>query len=151
MVLQLQQAWQQPGVYDIRLLAYMYKLLAEATRRHTTTVCISGLGNENSKVWLSAAKSMGRRERQELWSALGRAAFGEECWEDFRFVCQHPIHLYKQLTTTGCGAIHERAQRWRCVCIDQETCALHPSARHATFGGAATSTTRWWHEVPDSI
>lgn len=85
-VLQIQQAWQQPGPYDIRLLAYLYRLFAEAMRRSSAAnSCISGLGNENSKVWLSASKTLSPQERQELWSALGKAAWREECWEDFRF------------------------------------------------------------------
>ncbi|KAJ5064549.1 hypothetical protein J3E74DRAFT_402994 [Bipolaris maydis] len=85
-VLQIQQAWQQPGPYDIRLLAYLYRLFAEAMRRSSVAnSCISGLGNENSKVWLSASKTLSPQERQELWSTLGKAAWREECWEDFRF------------------------------------------------------------------
>lgn len=62
--------------------------MVKAVRKNNIeTSTISGVGDENSKVWLSAAKSIDRRERGELWSALGKAALREECWEDFRFVC----------------------------------------------------------------
>ena len=45
------------------------------------------MGDGNLKVWQRAAKALGRKEdRQELWSALGKVALAEECWEDFRLV-----------------------------------------------------------------
>lgn len=84
----VQQAWEQPGVNDIRLLSYLYQILAEATRRDQGhNLNISGVGDGNLKVWQRAAKALGRKEdRQELWSALGQVALAEECWEDFRLV-----------------------------------------------------------------
>jgi N-terminal acetyltransferase B complex non-catalytic subunit len=87
-VSQLQQAWKQPGLTDTRLLSYMYKLLAEATRRQQDNgLLFSSVGNENEKVWQDTAKALGRKEdKKELWSELGRASLREECWEDFRKV-----------------------------------------------------------------
>ncbi|EUC41961.1 hypothetical protein COCMIDRAFT_104795 [Bipolaris oryzae ATCC 44560] len=101
-LLQVQQAWQQPGPYDIRLLAYLYRLSAEAMRRsNATNTCMSGLGNENSKVWLSASKTLSPQERQELWSALGKVAWHEQCWEDFRFAV---VQYSKELKDTSASA-----------------------------------------------
>jgi N-terminal acetyltransferase B complex non-catalytic subunit len=87
-VSQLQQAWKQPGLIDSRLLSYIYRLLAEATRRQQDNgLSFSSVGNENKKVWQDAAKALTRKdERKELWSELGRVSLGEECWEDFREV-----------------------------------------------------------------
>jgi N-terminal acetyltransferase B complex non-catalytic subunit len=84
----VQQAWEQPGVNDIRLLSYLYQILAAATRKdQDNNLNISGVGDENLKVWQRAAKALGRKEeRQDLWSALGKVALAEECWEDFRLV-----------------------------------------------------------------
>jgi N-terminal acetyltransferase B complex non-catalytic subunit len=88
----VQQAWEQPGVNDIRLLSYLYQVLAEATRRdQDNNLNISGVGDGNLKVWQRAAKALGRKEdRQDLWSALGKVALAEECWEDFRLVRKTP-------------------------------------------------------------
>jgi hypothetical protein len=84
----LQQAWKQPGLTDTQLLSYMYRLLAEATRKQQDNgQHFSSVGNENEKVWQDAAKALGRKdERKELWSELGRVSLREECWEDFRKV-----------------------------------------------------------------
>jgi N-terminal acetyltransferase B complex non-catalytic subunit len=89
-VCQLQQAWKQPGITDIRLLSYIYRLLAEATRRQQDNgQPFSSVGTENEKVWQDAAKALGHKEeRKELWSELGRVSLREECWEDFRKVCR---------------------------------------------------------------
>ncbi|KAF1836577.1 hypothetical protein BDW02DRAFT_566843 [Decorospora gaudefroyi] len=85
-VTQVREAWQQPGSTDTRLLSYLYKTLAEATRRkRDDAVNIGSVGDENFKVWQNAAKALSRKEdRLELWSALGRVALREDCWEDFR-------------------------------------------------------------------
>jgi uncharacterized protein HemY len=87
----VQQAWELPGVNDIRLLSYLYRTLAEATRKSQgNNLNISGVGDGNLKVWQRAAKTLGRKEdRQELWSALGQVALAEECWEDFRLVSKN--------------------------------------------------------------
>jgi len=88
----VQQAWEQPGVNDIRLLSYLYKILADATRKdQDNNLNISGVGDGNLKVWQRAAKALGRKEdRQDLWSALANVALAEECWEDFRLVRKKP-------------------------------------------------------------
>ena len=93
MVFQLQQAWKQPGLTDTRLLSYIYRLLAEATRRQQDNgLLFSSVGNENEKVWQDSAKALGRKEdKKELWSELGRVALREECWEDFRKVCRRKL------------------------------------------------------------
>jgi N-terminal acetyltransferase B complex non-catalytic subunit len=92
-IFQLQQAWKQPGLTDIRLLSYMYRLLAEATRRQQDNgLLFSSVGNENEKVWQDSAKALGHKEeKKELWSELGRVALREECWEDFRKVCRRKL------------------------------------------------------------
>ncbi|KAG9196320.1 hypothetical protein G6011_01441 [Alternaria panax] len=99
----VQQAWEQPGVNDIRLLSYLYQTLAEATRRDQGhKLSISGVGDGNLKVWQRAAKALGRKEdRQELWSALGKVALGEECWEDFRLAVFH----YSKETKDSTGSV----------------------------------------------
>ncbi|KAI4708553.1 hypothetical protein J4E89_006609 [Alternaria sp. Ai002NY15] len=98
----VQQAWEQPGVNDIRLLSYLYKILADATRRdQNNNLNISGVGDGNLKVWQRAAKALGRKEdRQDLWSALANVALAEECWEDFRLAVFH----YSKETKEGAGS-----------------------------------------------
>ncbi|KAE8847095.1 hypothetical protein PTNB73_03242 [Pyrenophora teres f. teres] len=82
---QVQQAWEQPGSNDVRLLSYLYEVLAEATRQSRRLLEISSVGDENSKKWQSAAKALTRKQdREDLWSALGKVASRERCWEDFR-------------------------------------------------------------------
>jgi len=91
---QVQQAWQQPGSNDVRLLSYLYETLAEATRRSRNLNVISSMGDENSKVWQSAAKTLVRKQdREDLWSGLAKVTLREECWEDFRLV-QRCCSLY---------------------------------------------------------
>ncbi|KAI4618609.1 hypothetical protein J4E80_005211 [Alternaria sp. BMP 0032] len=98
----VQQAWEQPGVNDIRLLSYLYKILADATRKdQDNNLNISGVGDGNLKVWQRAAKALGRKEdRQDLWSALANVALAEECWEDFRLAVFH----YSKETKEGAGS-----------------------------------------------
>ncbi|KAL1793372.1 hypothetical protein ACET3X_008354 [Alternaria dauci] len=99
----VQQAWEQPGVNDTRLLSYLYRIIAEATRRDQgLNLNISGVGDGNLKVWQRAAKALGRKEdRQELWSAFGKAALTEECWEDFRLAVFH----YSKETKDSTGSV----------------------------------------------
>ncbi|CAN9370096.1 unnamed protein product [Alternaria alternata] len=99
----VQQAWEQPGVDDVRLLSYLYQILAEAMRRDQgNNLNISGVGDGNLKIWQRAAKALGRKEdRQELWSALGKVALAEECWEDFRLAVFH----YSKETKDSTGSV----------------------------------------------
>lgn len=88
-VIRLNEVCSQPGLSDPRLLSYLYKLCAEATRR-TQSFGHSAItiGNEWLKPWQSAAKALNRKgDRLDLWNTLFLAAMREDLWEDVRFVC----------------------------------------------------------------
>ncbi|EDU45355.1 N-acetyltransferase B complex non catalytic protein [Pyrenophora tritici-repentis] len=98
---QVQQAWEQPGSNDVRLLSYLYEVLAEATRKSHRVLEISSVGDANSKKWQSAAKTLTRKQdREDFWSALGKVASRERCWEDFRLAVVQYNKEIKEGTTS---------------------------------------------------
>lgn len=81
------EASQQPGITDHRLLAYIYKLYAEALRISGVSPVAISVDAKILDAWRNTAKSLTRKsERLELWGALFNAAMREELWEDARTV-----------------------------------------------------------------
>lgn len=79
----------RPPITDTRLLVYVYKIIAEATRHHDPkTLGLASVGAPVQKAWENAAKTLKtRKARLDLWSCLFTCAMKEDCWEDVRWVC----------------------------------------------------------------
>jgi N-terminal acetyltransferase B complex non-catalytic subunit len=82
---------QQPPIADLHLLAFIYRLIADATRKSFATgtdpLTLSSAGEPSRQAWDSAAKAVtNRTNKLELWSSLFTCAMRHECWEDVRYV-----------------------------------------------------------------
>ncbi|RMZ73963.1 cytoskeleton organization [Pyrenophora seminiperda CCB06] len=135
----VQQAWQQPGSNDIRLLSYLYGVVVEATRKHRRLRSISGAGDENFKVWQSTAKALAhKQDREDLWSALGKVALREECWDDFRLAVAQFTKESKEGTPPA--TVKKHAHRTQIL-------ALQLAAEQQQQGEGDTQKYRLWSDL----
>lgn len=80
-----------PGLKDVLLLSYLYRLWLQAARRSRTiqgqSTTINTAGQKVQQAWQSVTKVVKTRaEQANVWHAFFDVALEEDCWEDVRFV-----------------------------------------------------------------